>query len=132
MSKSQAQQPILTHCAPLNAASLAPFGLPNAPLARGGVFTVFGGNLAPVQPQSVSAFPLGTDLAGVSLSVTLAGLTVAAIPLFVSPSQITAILPSTVKVGLASLRVTYQGRKMPKPIRCNRRCPWSFVQRPSW
>ena len=107
-----AQQPILTHRATLNAASLAPFGLPNAPLARGGVFTIFGESLGPVQPQSVSAFPLGTDLAGVSLSLTQADKTmVAAIPLFVSPSQINAILPSTAKAGLASLRVTYQGRK---------------------
>ena len=44
------------------------------------------------------------------MSVTQAGTAVAAIPIFVSAGQINAILPSTAKAGLASLRVTYQGR----------------------
>ena len=37
-----AQQPILYNRSAVNAASLAPFGLPNAPIARGSVFTVSG------------------------------------------------------------------------------------------
>ncbi len=108
----QAQQPILIHRATVNAASLAPFGLPNAPLARGSIFTIFGENLGPTQSVQVSAFPLEKSLANVTLAFTQAdATTVDAIPIFVSASQINAILPSTAKPGLASLRVTYQNRK---------------------
>ena len=54
-----AQQPILYHRGTVNAASLAPFGLPNAAIARGSVFTMFGESLGPAQsPRSlvVSSF----------------------------------------------------------------------------
>ena len=101
------QQPILYHRGTVNAASLAPFGLPNAPIARGSIFTVFGENLGPVTPQTVSAFPLTPTFAGVSLAVTQNGTTTQAFPIFVSPSQINAIMPSSVAAGLATLRLTY-------------------------
>ncbi len=106
-----AQQPILYHRGAVNAASLAPFGLPNAPIARGSVFSVFGENLGPATPQTVSAFPLEATFGGVSLSVTQKGATTQAFPIFVSPSQINVIMPSTVTEGLATLRLTYLTRK---------------------
>src|ERR1017187_1051666 len=62
-----AQQPILYHRGTVNAASLAPFGLPNAPIARGSVFTVFGENLGPAQSPALS-FPLSATLGGVSIA----------------------------------------------------------------
>ncbi len=101
------QQPILYHRGAVNAASLAPFGLPNAPIARGSVFSIFGENLGPATPQTVSAFPLTSTFGGVSLAVTQKGVTTQAFPIFVSPSQINAIMPSTVASGLATLRLTY-------------------------
>lgn len=106
-----AQQPILTQGGALNAASLAPPGLPNAPIARGSVFTVFGEGLGPALGQQVSAFPLLAEFAQVSMSVTQGGVTVAAIPIYVSATQMNAIMPSSAKEGLASLRLTYQGRR---------------------
>ncbi len=106
-----AQQPILYHRGAVNAASLAPFGLPNAPIARGSVFSVFGENLGPTTPQTVSAFPLEATFGGVSLSVTQKGATTQAFPIFVSPTQINVIMPSTVAEGLATLRLTYLTRK---------------------
>jgi uncharacterized protein (TIGR03437 family) len=106
-----AQQPILYNRGTINAASLAPFGLPNASIARGSIFTTFGENLGPASGQQVSAFPLGNTFAEVSMSVTQNGVTTAAIPIFVSATQVNAIMPSTVTAGLATLRLTYQTRK---------------------
>src|ERR1700744_5495538 len=105
-----AQQPVLYYRGAVNAASLAPFGLPNAPIARGSVFTVFGENLGPAQSPALS-FPLSTTLGGVALSVTQGGTTTSAYPIFVSPTQINAVMPSSVKAGLATLRLTYQSGK---------------------
>jgi uncharacterized protein (TIGR03437 family) len=105
-----AQQPILYHRGTVNAASLAPFGLPNAPIARGSVFTVFGEKLGPAQSPALS-FPLSATLGGVSIGVTQSGVTTQAYPIFVSASQINAVMPSTVTAGLATLRLTYLTNK---------------------
>jgi uncharacterized protein (TIGR03437 family) len=105
-----AQQPILYFRGTYNAASYAPFGLPNAPIARGSVFTTFGENLGPAKSPSLS-FPLSSTLAGVSISVTQNGVVTQAFPIFVSPTQINAVMPSTVAAGLATLRLTYQGNR---------------------
>ena len=105
-----AQQPILYYRGAYNAASYAPFGLPNAPLARGSVFTVFGENLGPAQSPTLS-FPLSSTLAGVSISVTQNGAVTQCFPIYVSPSQVNAVMPSTVAAGLATVRLVYQSAK---------------------
>lgn len=104
------QQPIIYYRGTVNGASFAPFGLPNAPIARGSVFTVFGENLGPVESPAL-AFPLSTTLSGVALTITQSGVNTSAYPIFVSPGQINAIMPSTVKGGLATLRLTYKNNK---------------------
>src|SRR5260221_1154593 len=88
-----AQQPILYIRGAVNAASLAPPGLPNAPIARGSIFSVFGENLGPAQSPPL-AFPLSTALGGVSLSVTQDTITKSAFPIYVSATQINAVMPS--------------------------------------
>src|SRR5579859_827243 len=103
-----AEQPILYHRGAVNAASLAPFGLPNAPIARGSIFTISGENLGPAQSQTVSSFPLATTFGGVSLSVTQGGVATQAYPLTISATKIYAVMPSSVTAGLATLRLTYQ------------------------
>jgi uncharacterized protein (TIGR03437 family) len=105
-----AQQPILYNRSVYNAASLAPSGLPNAPIARGSVFTVFGENLGPAQSPALS-FPLPATLGGVSISVTGSGVVTQAFPIFVSATQINAVMPSTVTAGPVTLRLTYQSKK---------------------
>src|SRR5277367_4130841 len=105
-----AQQPILYTHGIYNAASYAPFGLPNAAIARGSVFTVFGENLGPAQSPAL-AFPLSSTLGGVSISVTQSGVVMQAFPIYVSAGQINAVMPSTVTAGLATLRLTYQSKK---------------------
>ncbi len=105
-----AQQPILYSRNTYNAASYAPVGLPNAAIARGSVFSVFGENLGPAQSPAL-AFPLSSTLGGVSISVTQSGVVTQALPIYVSAGQINAILPSTVTAGLATLRLTYLSQK---------------------
>ena len=70
-----AQQTIVYYCGTVNVASLAPFGQPNASIARGSIFTIFGEDLGPAAGQSVTSFPLGTTFQGVSISVTHSGVT---------------------------------------------------------
>jgi uncharacterized protein (TIGR03437 family) len=108
-SALSAQQPILYFRQAVNAASFAPFGLPNAPIARGSVFAVFGENLGPAQSQSAPSFPLATTLSGVSLSVTQSGTATQVFPLVVSATQVNAVMPSSVTAGVATLRLTYKG-----------------------
>jgi uncharacterized protein (TIGR03437 family) len=92
----------------VNAASLAKVTLPNSSIAQGSVFSAFGSNLGPAQSPSL-AFPLQTTLGGVSLTVLAGGQSYNAIPLFVSPGQINAVLPSAVPAGSATLTVNYNG-----------------------
>jgi uncharacterized protein (TIGR03437 family) len=105
-----AQQPILYFRGTYNAASYAPFGLPNAAIARGSVFSVFGENLGPAKSPAL-VFPLSPTLGGVSISVTQSGVVTQAYPIYVSEGQINAVMPSTVTAGLATLRLTYQSNK---------------------
>jgi uncharacterized protein (TIGR03437 family) len=104
------QQPIIYYREAVNAASYAPFGLPNAPIARGSIFTVFGENLGPAKSPGPT-FPLSQTLGGVSISVTQNGVVTQTFPIFVAPTQINAVMPSTVTAGLATLRLTYQSQK---------------------
>ena len=102
-----AQAPLLYNHSVFNAASYMPGGVPAAAIAQGSVFTLFGANMGPATPATANSFPLGTTLASVSLSVVQGSITVSAIPLYVSASQINAIMPSNAPLGAASLRVTF-------------------------
>ncbi len=123
-----ALQPILYHRGALNAASVAPFGLPNAPIARGSIFTVSGENLGPSPSQTVSSFPLATTFGGVSLSVTQNGVATQAYPLTISATKIYAVMPSSVTAGVATLRLTYQNvRSNAIPIQITDSAPGIFT-----
>jgi uncharacterized protein (TIGR03437 family) len=89
----------------VNADSLVPAGLPNSNIAQGSIFSVFGTHLGPSQSPGLS-FPLKTTLGGVSVQITVGGTSIDAIPLFVGPGQINAILPSKTPTGSATLTVT--------------------------
>src|SRR5215813_1255928 len=100
------QQPNINYRGVVNAASFMPQGLPGGALAQGSIFTVFGRNLGPTLPVAANSFPLATSLGGVSISVTQGSTSVNALPLFVSASQINAVLPSNTPTGMVSVRVT--------------------------
>lgn len=89
----------------VNADSLVPVGLPSASIAPGSIFSIFGTNLGPAKSPGLS-FPLQTMLGGTSIQVTSGGTAVDAIPLFVGPGQINALLPSKTPAGNATLIVT--------------------------
>src|ERR1700722_16809662 len=77
-------QPSIWYRGVVNDASFSPAGLPNGSIAQGSVFSIFGSNLGPAQPEQVPAFPIANTLAGVSITVTQYSTTVNALPLFVS------------------------------------------------
>jgi uncharacterized protein (TIGR03437 family) len=104
-------QPFLFYRGILNAASFAPSGLPNGSIARGSIFSVFGRDLGPTPPAQATAFPLGRELAGVSLEVCQGESCVAAIPLYVAAGQINAVMPSNAPLGQVSLRASFNGQK---------------------
>ena len=115
-SALQAQSPFIYYRGVVNVASYMPPSLPSGAIAQGAQFSIFGSNLGPATFPPL-AFPLSTTLAGVSISVTQGTVTVAAIPVFVSPGQINAIMPSNTPLGQVSLRVTYNNFKSnPVPV----------------
>jgi uncharacterized protein (TIGR03437 family) len=94
----------------VNAASYASPIMANSSIAQGSIFTVFGTNLGPSQSPPTS-FPLSTTLGGVTVSVSQGGgAPLNAIPLFVGPHQINAIMPSNTPLGTVSITTTYQGK----------------------
>src|SRR5262249_6953722 len=113
-----AQQPAITYRGVVNAASLMPQGLPGGGIARGSIFSIFGRSLGPATPAFPATFPLPTTLGGVSVIVSQGATTVNAIPLFVSPGQINAIMPSNAPLGMVSVRVSVNNaRSNPAPVR---------------
>ncbi len=101
----------------VNAASFARPGLPNGAVAQGSIFSIFGIRIGPDQAVRATQFPLGTELAGVSITITQGERSVQAFPLIVTAGQINAILPSNAPLGKASLRVRNGIRRSnPTPI----------------
>ncbi len=111
-----AQPPFIVYRGVVNAASFMPAGLPGGAIAQGSIFTIFGSHLGPASSPSLS-YPLQTTLGGVSLTVSNSSITVNAIPIYVSPSQINAVMPSNAPLGLDSVQVHFNGAlSNPAPI----------------
>jgi uncharacterized protein (TIGR03437 family) len=96
-----------------NGASSAAPGLPNASIAQGSIFTVYGTNLGPAlgpgKGAQQAAYPLNKNLGGISIKVTVGGTTVEAYPTYVEAGQVQAILPSNTPVGTGTITITYNG-----------------------
>ncbi len=104
-----AAQPAVNYRGIVNVASYSPAGLPNGSIAQGSVFAIFGSNIGPTQGVQVSAFPISTTLAGVSITVTQGATTLNALPLYVSAGQVNALMPSNAPLGMVSVRLQYGG-----------------------
>ena len=123
-----AQQPYINYRGVFNAASYHPSALPSGALAQGSLVTIFGRDFGPATPAQASTYPLADSLAGVSIEILQSGSTTPAIPLYVSPTQINALLPSTAPLGRASLRVVFNGVKSNyTPIRIVSASPGLFA-----
>lgn len=105
-------QPTIGQRAIVNAGSYIPFGLPGGGIARGSVFSLFGSGLGPATSPPLG-FPLSTTLGGVAIKVSSpdGSQSVDAIPLFVGPNQINAIMPSNAPLGMVSVAVTVNGAR---------------------
>jgi uncharacterized protein (TIGR03437 family) len=86
-------------------------GTPNYGIAQGSIFVLYGSGLAPTGLLQQGFNPaLARNLGGVSVKITIGATTTEAIPYYVSPTQIAAILPSATPVGAGNLTVTYNGQ----------------------
>lgn len=97
-----------------NAYSFIQPGLPNYGIAQGSIFTIFGSNLS--EFTASQGVPLQAGFAGVTINVTVGGVTLQAIPYFVSSGQINAILPSKTPVGAGTLTISSGGQTSSAPI----------------
>jgi uncharacterized protein (TIGR03437 family) len=94
----------------VNNASFAPFGHTNGGVAQGSVVAIFGAGLGPADLVQATSYPLGKELGGVSVRATAGAASVDLWPLYVSSTQIGALLPSSAPLGTARFTVTYRGQ----------------------
>lgn len=86
-------------------------GSPNYAIAQGSIFVLYGSGMAPAGLLQQGFSPaLNRNLGGVSIKTTVGGVTTEAIPYYVSPGQIAAILPSATPVGNGTMTVTYNNQ----------------------
>jgi len=102
--------PVISAGGIVNAGSFVSSDFPNGGIARGSFFSIFGANIGPAQPAQANEYPIRTALAGVSIRVTVGATSVDALPVFVSSTQINAILASNAPLGDATMVVTVNGR----------------------
>ena len=93
-----------------NAASNISPGLPNAPIAQGAIFVVYGSGLGPANITFASTAFQSTTVSGTSVSVTVSGTTVAAPLYYTSATQVAALLPSNTPTGNGTITVTYNNQ----------------------
>jgi uncharacterized protein (TIGR03437 family) len=111
-------QPFIYSHAIYNAASSLPFGIPAGTIAQGSIFSIYGRNLGPTVGVQASSFPLGNSISGVSVIVTDGIISLNAIPVYVSASQVNAIMPSNAPTGSVSVRVLVNnGKSNSVPVR---------------
>lgn len=101
--------PTITSGGIINAASYMPASMEAGALARGSFFTIYGTNLGPTPQQSQTTYPLNTTLGDVSVKISQGSTVVSAYMVFVSATQINAILPSNAPTGDVQVAVTYRG-----------------------
>jgi uncharacterized protein (TIGR03437 family) len=92
-----------------NAASFINSALPSSGIAPGSIFTIFGSGLGSSFGATSDSLPRPMVLAGTSVLVTAPGITVNAPMIYASSSQVSAILPSSVPAGSATVSVSYNG-----------------------
>lgn len=102
----------------LNNASYLLDNLPGDGVARGAMFAVFGVGLNSGTPLTADALPLGTELGGTAIEVTVSGVTRQAYLLAVSAGQLAAVMPSQLPAGMGTLTVIVDGnRSAPTPVK---------------
>jgi uncharacterized protein (TIGR03437 family) len=93
-----------------NAASYLPPALASGAIAQGSIFSLFGSALGPAAGLQALTYPLQTTLGGVAVSIVQGKTTVAALPIYVSATQVNIIMPSNAPLGPVSVQVSYNGQ----------------------
>jgi uncharacterized protein (TIGR03437 family) len=117
-SAAWAQSPHIYYRGVVNSGSFMAPGLPGAAIARGSTFSIFGAFLGPTSSPTLASYPLQTNLGGVTVTVKQGATSVSAIPVFVSPGLINAIMPSNTPLGQVSVVVNFNnsGASNPAPV----------------
>jgi len=104
-----------------SAASYITPGQVNYGVAPGSLIAIFGTDIGPSVPASVTALPLNPmGFAGVRVQMSLGASTVDVPVFFASRNQLNAMLPSNVPLGDVAMTVSYNGRTAaPFPVRVN-------------
>lgn len=102
-------QPSINNNGILNVASYALPGLPNASIAQGSIFVIFGAGMGPGTLVQATTFPIPFNLGGTSVTVTAGGQTFQAPVVYTSAGQVAAIMPSKVPVGSVTVTVSFGG-----------------------
>jgi uncharacterized protein (TIGR03437 family) len=93
----------------VSSASFTPAQAPGGAIPQGSIFSIFGSNLGPTASAQQPSFPLTNTLAGVSITVVAGAANLNAIPVYVSPTLINAVMPSNAPVGKVAVQVTFNG-----------------------
>lgn len=112
-------QPVIGTGGIVQAANYTPSDLPNASLAPGSIFSIYGTGFNTAVVSATAGQPLATNLGGTTVTFTVSGKATQALLLFVDGGQINGILPSTVAAGNASVTVAFGGQTSaaaPMPI----------------
>src|ERR1700685_1522814 len=95
-------------------------GLPSYGIAPASLFVIYGAGLcasAPLVTQTSVAPGLPQKLNGMTISVTVNGVTTAAPGIYYAiPTQVAAVLPSTTPVGTGTITVSYNGQSGSAPL----------------
>jgi len=117
MAQTYVPPPYINGHSVRNGASYMPPSLASGAIAQGSIFALFGSALGPAVGVQALTYPLQTDLSGVTVSIVQGATTVAALPIYVSASQINIIMPSNAPLGRVSVMVTYSGQTSnPSPL----------------
>jgi uncharacterized protein (TIGR03437 family) len=104
-------QPFIFKRGVVDVADGLPYGIAAGAIAQGSQFAIYGRNLGPANGVQASSYPLSTTLANVRVTLIRGNTTTQALPVYVSASQVNAILPSDTPVGVVSVRVEYNGAR---------------------
>ncbi len=104
-------QPRIAEGGVVNSASYLTPGLPNAGIAQGSIFTIYGLGLGPQQLVQAGRLPLPSELAGTSARVVANGRSYPVYLYYTSASAVSGVFPSSVPEGPAAVTVTYGGQE---------------------
>jgi len=102
----------------VNAASMVPSQLSNGSIAQGSIFLIYGSGMGASTLVQAGSFPLPTraGLAGTSVEVIEGGVSLPAPLVYVSATQVAAIMPSGTPPGSATIAVSYNGQSGSIPV----------------